>query len=125
MDSKILVQSAESSTPFKLLLTGGVIAISMLTDSDATCGDFAVNQSDFSFVQTDGIITPLLHASIYNPLCSIQSNDSTIKCEISCFNAAVCYSDTPTSVCKLLLTANGGDFFAQYIARAHKNGRLE
>ena len=113
LESKILVQSTESSTPFKLLLTGGVIAISMLTDSDATCGDFTINQSDLSFdsiVQTDGIITPLLQASIYNPLCSIQSNDNTIKCEISCFNAAICYSHTPTSVCKLLLTANRGSF---------------
>ena len=109
MNSKVLVQSAESSTLFKLLLTGGVIAVSMLTDSDATCGDFTINQSDLSFesiAQPDGIITPLLQASIYNPMCSIQSNESTIKCEISCFNAAVCYSDTPTSVCKLLNTAN-------------------
>ena len=74
LESKILVQSTESSTPFKLLLTGGVIAISMLTDSDATCGDFTINQSDLSF----DLLSKQMELS---PLCF--KPPSTIPCAAS------------------------------------------
>ena len=77
-------------TPYKASLTGRTIAISLLHGSDDGHSDLHGD------VQSDGVVTPLLQASLYNPVLSVHSltdgGGGGREGELSCFSAAISYS---------------------------------
>ena len=91
-------------TPFKLLFTGRTVAITLLSDNSSVAGSDVfepyLNQSDLSLSSNFGEATPLLQASLFNPLCSLQSGNGSSCCELSCFDIAVSYTEEPSSVSK-------------------------
>ena len=88
--------AAESSrtTPSKFLLVGRSISLSLLA---ATLTDEATPTS-----HAPGLATPLMLATVYNPVCVMELDSRAIKLEASCFNMAVSFSLEQMSLCESL-----------------------
>ena len=79
-------------TPMKFLLVGRSISLSLLT---ATPTEEITPTS-----LAPGLATPLMVATVYNPVCVVELSSNITKLEASCFNMAVSFSLEQTSVCK-------------------------
>ena len=88
--------AAESpkTTPTKFLLVGRSISLSVLT---ATPTDETTPTS-----HAPGLVTPLVLATVYNPMCMVELTSGATKLEASCFNMAVSFSLEQTSLCESL-----------------------
>ena len=88
----------DKGTPSKFLLVGRSVSLSLLTTAPL---------DDDAPPVSPRLATPLVLATVYNPVCVIELSTSATKMEASCFNMAISYSLEHTSVCKshlLLLT---------------------
>ena len=77
-------ESADTSVPFKILVTGKTVTVCLLSQqSSAALGGGA------GFCPRPGLLAPVLVLSLFNPLCSVQSEDGWTRGEVSLFSMAV------------------------------------
>ncbi len=112
-EGKTSTQASDSHVPLKVLLTGQTVSLVLLTEGSNV--PMAASRHVFEYVaeQTSsdsslglgllqsnyGEATPLLQASLFNPLLSAQTGGGAHRCwEVSCFNMAVSGTEEPIPV---------------------------
>ena len=81
-------QATKKGTPLKFLLIGHSLSLILTTENNAKTPPVSCR-----------LATPLVLATVYNPVCMAELGGSDAKMEASCFNMAVSYSLEQTSLC--------------------------
>ena len=81
-------QTTKKGTPLKFLLIGCSLSLLLTTKLDADTPPVSCQ-----------LATPLMLATVYNPVCVVELSGRDTKMEASCFNMAVSYSLEQASLC--------------------------
>ena len=77
--------------PLKFLLVGHSLSLILTSEVDAETAPVSCQ-----------LVTPLMLATVYDPVCMVELSGSDAKMEVSCFNMAVSYSLEQTSLCMFI-----------------------